>query len=196
MTQLNDVYWDELGIAWRAISPDPNVIAPQLELRLCWQAACMRIAVLLGLSLGLLGIALGIWTIWIGWRGDAWNFVTRGIAIVAISTMMAFAARSLGGGVRNEIKSLSEMIDLAILRAERSIIAIRLGYYGCAVAAVFGLIGYGIRSYLSRPPAMSPIEPLIALALLSLILFLYRRKVADNVGRYQYLKRFLAAEGH
>ena len=60
------------------------------------------------------------------------------------------------------------MIDLAIARAQRTLVTIRLGLYACAVAAVFGLVGTAIRTYLTRPPRMSPVVDLAVLVMVAL----------------------------
>ncbi|HEX4634653.1 MAG TPA: hypothetical protein VH189_00630, partial [Rhizomicrobium sp.] len=83
MTQ--DAYWDELGMAWTAIRPDVQTIAPLLKQRLRRQAAFTTAILFAGLPLALAGGALGAWTIWLGASAGAWFFVTRGIAILTIS---------------------------------------------------------------------------------------------------------------
>jgi len=82
MTQ--DAYWDELGVAWTAIRPDAQIVAPRVKQRLRRQTVFTSVAIFAGLPLSLAGAALGVWTIWRGISTDAWFFVTRGIAIAAI----------------------------------------------------------------------------------------------------------------
>jgi hypothetical protein len=153
----------------------------------------IRAGVAKGVLLAAGGFIIGALTIWKGWATDTWNFVTRGIAILAISALVSIAV-SLLLPVRTsgDMKALAEMIDLAIARAERTLKTIRLGFYACAVAAVLGLAGTAIRTYLSRPPSLSPIIDVAVLALFALGLFIYTRHTRVDLAKYRYLKKALA----
>jgi hypothetical protein len=188
----NDVYWDELGVAWRAINPEPSVIGPKLEIRLRRQAAAMLAIVILAVPLSIAGLALGIYTLWIGCAHGIWNFVSRGVALVAISSLLVLAAWSRRGSGRVDSSSLTDMLDLGIVQAGRFRRMVRTGYWTCGLAAVFGLIGYGIRVQLHRPPAMSPVEPLLLLALIAIALLLFGRRVRDDLARLKYLRGILS----
>src|ERR1700722_1551859 len=110
----------------------------------------------------------------------------------AISTLVSFAVSLvLPVGATGDMKSLAEMIDLAIARAERTLKAIRLGFYACAVAAVLGLAGTAIRTYLSRPPSVPPIVDVAVLATLELGLFLYARHTKVDLAKYRCLRKAL-----
>jgi hypothetical protein len=196
MNPSRDAYWDELGIAWRAIKPDSNAVAPRLKARLRRQSLLITAGLVTGLPLSATGLLVGMLTIRSGWTTGMWNFVTRGIAIGAISVIVATAV-SLLLPVRasDAAGTLSEMIDLAIARGRRTLLTIRLGSYGCAVAGVFGLVGTGIRTYLTRPPRMSPVVDLAVLAICALGLFLYGRSIKVNLEKFRYLKHALALDG-
>jgi hypothetical protein len=196
MTLPRDAYWDELGVAWRAINPDVNVIVPRLKARLRRQSFLIAAGLIAGLPLSAAGLLLGLLTIWSGWNTGTWNFVTRGIAIGVVSLILA-TATSLLLPVRasDAVRAVSEMIDLAIARSQRTLLAIRLGFCACAVAAVFGLAGMAIRTYLTRPPRMSPLVDLAALAICALGLYLYGRQVKVNLDKMRYLKHALAVDG-
>ena len=193
MTVTTDAYWDELGVAWSAINPDINVIMPRLKYRLRLQSFLIGAGVVLGSVLAAGGFIIGAVTMWRGWTTDTWNFVTRGIAIVVVSTLLSIAV-SLLLPVRAsaDVKALTEMIDLAVARAERTLKTIRLGFYACAVLAVFGLAGTAVRTYLSRPPAVSLTIDLAALAIFALGLFVYARHTRVDLAKYRYLKKALA----
>ena len=193
MTATTDAYWDELGVAWSAINPDINVIMPRLKSRLRRQAFLIRAGIAMGIVLAVGGFIIGLVTIWKGWTTDTWNFVTRGIAILAASALLSIAV-SLLLPVRasGDVKALAEMIDLAIARAERTLRTIRLGFYACAVVAVLGLAGTAIRTYLSRPPSVSPIIDLAVLAIFALGLFFYARHSRVDLAKYRCLKKALA----
>jgi hypothetical protein len=193
MTAPTDAYWDELGIAWCAINPDINVIIPRLKSRLRRQSFLIIASVVIGILLAAGGFLTGVVAIWKGWTTDTWNFVTRGIAILAISVLLSIAV-SLLLPVRasGDAKALAEMIDLAIARAGRTLKTIRLGFYACAVAAVLGLAGTAIRAHFSRLPALSPVIDLAALAMFALGLFLYARHTRINLAKYNCLRKALA----
>jgi hypothetical protein len=192
MTDSSDAYWDELGVAWCAIDPNIGVVASRLEARLRRQSRWITAGLVVGLPLGVAGALLGVATILIGLSG-AWNFVTRGIAILAMSGIVTFAVWSLlsvrsGGNTR----ALSEMIDLAIERAQRTLGLIKAGLYTCVIAAVFGLAGTAIRTHFGRPPKMSPIIDLGIVALSALALVLYYRQIRIELDKYRSLQRALA----
>jgi MFS family permease len=193
MTATTDAYWDDLGVAWSAINPDINVIMPRLKYRLRRQSFLIGAGIGLGIVLAVGGFIIGAATLWRGWTTDTWNFVTRGIAVLAISVLLSIAV-SLLLAVRasTDVKTLAEMLDLAIARAERTLKTIRLGFHACAVAAVFGLVGTAVRAYLSRPPSLSPIIDVAALAIFALGLFLYGRYTSVDLAKFRYLKRALA----
>lgn len=135
-------------------------------------------------------------TIWIGWHSAAWNFVTRGIAIIATSAILTLALSSLlPVGSSGPTGGLSEMIDLAIRRAQRTLALIRAGLYACVIAAMFGLVGTAIRTRLAAPPRMSPIVDLAVLALVALALTLYGRQVKVELWKYRALRDALDVKG-
>ena len=196
MTESSDSYWDELGVAWGAIDPNISVITSRLEERLHRQSRWMTAGVVAGLALGALGTMLGATTIWSGWHSGAWNFVTRGVAVIAVSVTLTFAVSSLLS-VRygSTTRPLSEMIDFAIVRAQRTHAVVRAGLHACVIAAVFGLAGTAIRTHLAAPPRMSPIVDLVVLVLIALLLFLFGRQIQTELGRYRMLKHALAVDG-
>ena len=196
MTESSDAYWDELGVVWCAIDPDVRVIAPRLGARLRRQSRWITAGLVVGLPLGAAGVLLGVATTWSGWHSGAWNFVTRGIAIIAMSAILTFAVSSLlplrSGGATG---GLSEMINLAIGRAQRTLVLIRAGFYACVIAAVFGLVGTAIRTHLAAPPRMSPIVDLAVLALVALALWLCGRQIKIELWKYRTLRDALEVKG-
>lgn len=192
-----DPFWDELGVAWAAINPEIAVIMPRLHARIRRQSIFNTAGLILGLPLSLGAFVLGAYSVWIGWINGVWNFVTRGVALVAIAAVLSLAMWSMrhfsaGGGAR----SLSDMLDFAITRCEKTLFAVRLGFYACGVAALFGLVGAAIRAHLSRPPVLSPLIDLALLAIFALGLFLYGRRTQGDLAKYRYLKRVFAPEGN
>jgi hypothetical protein len=184
-----NAYWDELGIAWCAAQPETEIVIPRLKGRLRGQSFLLALCVTAGLLLGIAGALLGVWTLWTGWTNGAWNFVTRGTALIAVSAIMSVAAlQLLPVMASDQARALPDMIDLTIARAERLLIAVRLGLVACAVAVVLGLAGTAIRILSGKPAAMSPIWPTAILAILALVLFLYSRHVRHRRRKFRYLK--------
>jgi hypothetical protein len=194
MTKSPDDYWDELGVTWCAIDPNISVIRSRLEARLRRQTEWITAALVIGLPLGVAGVLLGVVTICLGFLGP-WNFVTRGVAILAMSVILTLAVWSLQP-VRSvdTTSALSQMIDLAIDRAHRTLSVIRAGLYACAIAAVFGLVGTAIRTHFGNPPKLSPIIDLVIVALIALAFCLYGRQIRAEGAKYRTLKRALAVD--
>ena len=193
MTTPHDGYWDELAIEWSAINPDLiNVTAPRLKARLRRQSWLIMAALVTGLPLSAAGMLLGALTIWRGWTTGAWNFVTRGIAIGAISIILAIAVSLLVPlRASDAARAVSEMIDLSIARAQRTLLTIRLGLYAGAVAAASGLVGTVIRTYGRRPPQFSPVIDLVVLVIVALGFLVWGRHIRVNLERLRTLKRAL-----
>jgi len=188
----SDPFWEELGVAWTAIRPDTQVVLPRLQRRIRNQSALINAGLVLGVPAALAALALGIDCIWIGCTTGAWNFVTRGFAFLAVAVTLSLAIRALLQ-VRAErgLQSVPEMLDLAIARSRKTLLAIRLGYWTCGLAALSGLLGTAIRTHLSRPPALSPVVDLVVLALIVLGLFLYSRRIQADIRHYTQLKVLL-----
>jgi hypothetical protein len=192
MTTPSDAYWDELGIAWRAIKPEVNVLMPRLQARLHRQSLFIMLGLIAGLPLSGAGFILGLYTIWSGWTSGTWNFVIRGIAIGVISIILGVATSLLVAVRANKAtRAFSEMIDLSIARSQRIFLTLRLAFYACVVAAVLGLMGSVVRAQLTRPPQLSPIVDIVVLALCALGLDLYGRQIKHGLEKMRYLKRTL-----
>lgn len=195
MTAPSDAYWDDLGIAWRAIKPEVNVLMPRLQARLHRQSLFITLGLIAGLPLTGAGFILGLCTIWSGWTSGTWNFVIRGIAIGIISIILGFATSLLVPLRANKAsRALSEMIDLSIARLQRIFLAVRLAIFACVAAAVIGLMGSVVRAQLTRPPQLSPIVDIVILALCALGLDLYGRQVKFGLEKMRYLKRTLVLD--
>jgi hypothetical protein len=196
MTTPDDAYWDELGVAWRALNPDTGVIAPRLRARLRRQSLLILVGVVAGLPLSVAGVLLGAFTIWRGWSTGTVNFITRGIAIGAMSVLLAMAVSVLLPVRASEAaRAVSNMIDLAIARAQRTLITIRLGMYACVVAAVLGLAGTAIRTSLAGPPRLSPVVDVAVLAIVALSLFIGAGRVRISLAKLRALKHALGTDG-
>jgi hypothetical protein len=194
-----DAYWDELGIAWCAVHPETEVIIPRLKARLRVQSFLIAAGVVLGLLFGVAGALLGTYSVWRGWTIGLWNFVARGVALVAVSAIPAVAAlRLLPVMLGAQARALPDMINLTIARAERLLVAIRLGLLTCAVLAAQELAVMFFRAYSGRPPAMPLVLELAVLAILAFLalgFFFYGRHINLTRRKFRYLKDALAMDG-
>jgi hypothetical protein len=189
-----DAYWDDLGVAWRAMESDLERMTPRLQARLRRQSFAISTALALGVPLCAAGIALGVATIWHGWTTRTWNFVTRGIAITVISALLIRALASfLPFRAHTGIRSLSDMLDIAIARIRRTLFLIRAAIAASIIAAVFGIVGTEIRTRAGSPPHLSPIIDLIIVALIVSILWLYERTLSAEGRKFEFLRRTLGA---
>jgi hypothetical protein len=195
VTTPSDAYWDELGIAWRAIKPEVNVLMPRLQARLHRQSIFITLGLIAGLPLSGAGFILGLFTIWNGWTSGTWNFVIRGLAIGVVSIILGVATALLGPVRANKAAgAFSEMIDLSIARSQRILLTLRLAFYACVVAAVLGIVGSVVRPQLTRPPQLSPIVDIVVLALCAWGLDLYGRQIKLGIEKMRYLKRTLVLD--
>ena len=194
MPQENDVYWDELGVAWRALPPDDGRVASRLGSSMRWQGALVRAGAWAGYPAGALGLALGGWCLWLGWSAHAWNFLARGGALCAAALVLLAAAHALQTGLRGESRSLREMLELATLRSQRLARAAGLGCAALAVLAAGGLAGYALRARFASAAKVSPIEDLLALAIVGVGLAWIWSSQLRALGKYRHLAHALFAE--
>jgi hypothetical protein len=110
------------------------------------------------------------------------------ILAIAVSLLLAMRAS-------DDARAVSDMIDLAIARALRTLLLIRLGLYACTIAAVLGLVGTAIRTYLTGPPRMSPVVDLAVLVMFATGLFICRRHIRVDLEKLRALKHALAMDG-
>lgn len=189
MPRDDDAFWDELGVSWRASIRDTGLISSRLEARLRMQSALLTAGTLVGAAVSLLGFGLAAWALWIGWSSHAWNFLTRGLTLAAVSFLAVMAALALRTRDAVDTRSVREMLQVSITRTERLIRAASLACYSVLILAVGGLVGYALRIRLSRPPSVSPIEDLLALSLAGLALLWYRQTQARALRKYRNVSR-------
>lgn len=192
----DEPFWDELGIAWQAASPARDVPLERMKAHFRREARRVRLAIwLAGIGGTVLG-ALGIFTLWQGWRLGALNFGTRGLAVLIVAgilwLMVAILWPVRGG---DDARSLSQFADLGLSRAQQSRRAVVLGLAGCAVAAVLGTVGWVLRASAGHPPTQSPIIDLAVLALLAAIVEALRRHFRGEEARFAYLRQALRKDG-
>ena len=185
-------YWDDLGIQWRATDADIERVAPRLQARLRRQSLAITAALALGIPLCAAGVVLGVFTIWLGWKTETWNFLTRGIAIVLVSALLIRALASLLPFRANQdSQGLLAMLEIASARIKRTLFLVRMAIVGCVIAAVFGIAGTAIRIRAGSPPHLSPIIDLILIALIISFLWIYGRTLSAEARKFEYLRRTL-----
>lgn len=189
MPHDDDAFWDELGVSWRASVRDAGFVSSRLEAKLRFQRTLITAGTIAAVSLGVLGSALSAWALWIGWTSHIWNFITRGLTLAAVSVLAIMASLVLRTRDAVETRSLREMLRLSIARTERLIKAADLTCCSLVILLVGGLIGYALRIKLSRPPAISPVEDLLALAFAALSVIWFRRSQAGALRRQQHIRR-------
>src|ERR1700730_6877257 len=110
MAEPSDPYCDERGVAWTAIDPSLRAIASQLPARLRRQSQWMEVALALGVILGAIVVLLGLVTIGSGVSFHIWNFLTRGVAITAMSFIVMIATWRLQHTTSlDAVQALSQM---------------------------------------------------------------------------------------
>jgi hypothetical protein len=194
MPSDKDGFWDDLGVAWRASIPDSGLFSSRLEARLRRQEAFRKTGAILCVVAGAAALGLGLWALWIGWSSHTWNFLTRGATLLGVTVLAVAAASTLR--VRGEVdtRSLHEMLQSSITRTERLVRAADLGCVSLAIIAVGGLAGYAIRTRLGRAPLMSPIEDLLALAVVVIGVLAYRWSQARALVKYRHLIQMFSSE--
>ena len=182
-------FWDELGVAWRATVPDENHFQSRLERRLQLQAFALGTAVSASAAATLFGLGLGAWTVWIGWSNGTWHFVIRGATLSAAATLTLLATIVLRNRTDRAARSVRESLQLSITRAERLAKAAGLVAAAVAVIGVGGLVGYVIRARHGRPPFVSPMEDLLALAVLAMALLWFRWGQSRTLDAAKHVSR-------
>jgi hypothetical protein len=190
MNEHSEKYWDDLGVAWRAIDVNIDVVTPRLRSRLRRQSFLIRAAFVIGVPLATCAIVLGALTIWWGWATAAWNFVIRGTAIGIVATLLLKALLSFAS-IRTDAdaRALAEMLDLAIKRARTTVAVIRVGLFMCASATVLGIVGAVIRTRAGNPPALSPVVDVAVLMLVTVIVLVYRQRARVTLAKLRHLKQ-------
>jgi hypothetical protein len=189
MPDHDDAFWDELGISWRASVHDTDFVSSRLEAKLKLQSALLGAGAIAATLLGVLGFAAAARALWIGWTSHFWNFITRGLVLAAVSVLAIIASLALRTRDGVDTRSLRDMLQLSIARTERLVKAADLTCYSLAILVVGGLVGYALRIKLSRPPAISPVEDILILALAALSVIWFRQSQTRALRRYQHIRR-------
>lgn len=194
MPRENNAFWDELGVSWRASISDPGLTSSRLEARLKLQAMLLAAGVTAAAALGLAGFGLAGWALWAGFTNHVWNFIARGTVLACASLLAVMASLALRTGEGLATRSLRDMLQASIARTERLIRAADLACFSLAILAVGGMAGYALRLRFGRPPAISPVEDLLALSVAALALVWFRRSQAHALRKYRHVSRIFDRE--
>ena len=190
-----DPFWDELGIGWRTVEVDTSAVVSKLEPQLRRQSLAATVGLWLGTPAALAALLLGGATMWIGAKTHAWNFLTRGLAIVIVAGLAMRSLWLLFESRRApDAKPLTKALSVAVYRIERTISIVRLALAACVTAAVLGTAGTIIRMKTSTPPALSPIVDLIIVALIFVALVLYLQQSKRDAAKFRYLLRSVSED--
>ena len=178
----------------RVIDPNGAVLVSRLETRLRWQSRWITAVLAIGLPVCMLGIILGLTSIGAGLPSGSWKFITRGIAWIAMSAILIVALLPLIAVQSNVTSSaLSEMMDLAIDRAQGTLWLVRGGLCACAIAATSSLVPIAFRTHFARPPRVSAIVVVEILALIASALVFCSWRVGLKLRKYRALRQATVA---
>jgi hypothetical protein len=188
----DEPFWDELGIAWQAASPMSTIPLDRMKAHFRLESMMLRAALVVGILAATAGSAVAAFTLGQAWRLAAWNFGARALAALIASGIMWIIVATLWP-VRgsDDAASLSDFVDLGLARAVRGLLAVKLGFVGCAVVAVLGIGGTAIRRSSGHPPALSPAVDLAILAVCAIAIELDRRRLLRKRSRFVYLREAL-----
>ena len=194
MTTENDPYWDDLGIAWRAVNSDSALLTARLRAQVKREMWRQRLGFAIGMLAALCGVAFGVAWLNEPTPGAKWIGVSSIVGIAAILALCVWVrAQSFSG----DTETLLGMIEVSIAQARRRQRDDKAGYVGSGILLLIGgLIAYVCHSHLHFPlvQAMQIMAAAVVVATVGIALG-YRdaRAYRDREARFEYLKRTLLA---
>ena len=185
----DEPFWDELGIAWRAVPPASAVPLDRIEAHFRRESVLLRLAIGAAALTGTAFLTLGVFTLWQGWKLAAWNFGARGLALLIIAVIMGLIARALWpvrGG--DNARSLSDFVDVGLTRSMQGLRVCALSFAVCASAAGLGVIGAVLRTMAGHPPVVPVAVDLALVALIAGGVAAERRRFRREQARFAYLR--------
>jgi undecaprenyl pyrophosphate phosphatase UppP len=193
MSTENDPYWDHLGIAWRDVHIDSDVLATRLHAELKRESWRQKQGLIIGMLAALCGIAVGVAWLHKSVVGAKGIGVSTIVGIVALLALYPWVRRQ---PISGDAGTLIGMIDVSIAQARRRQRDDKAGYAGSLILVlVGGLIAYICYSHLRFPffDVMQMIIYVIVMAIV-FVVFGYRdaRASRERQARFEYLKRTLS----
>ncbi len=196
MNTTDDRFWDDLGVAWRAVEIPHALLMPRLRKKLNRETWRQRVSYTLSAIAGFCGIAFGAW-FFIKSRQLAGKWI--GVIVwAATAAAIALDVWKIATPTSGDTLSLMGMIDLSISRAKRQQRAAKTCYAGCIIVlladALILYLGFShLHIHLVRWRAV-----VIAFAIVFLIglaCYGYRlgRTSREREARFRHLKRVLSA---
>ncbi len=190
----DDPYWDDLGIAWRAVNSDSTLVTARLRTQMKRELWRERLGVTVGVVAALCGIAIGYAWLQKPAPGAKW---IGAVVITGIAILLALYPWVRVQALSRETAPLMRMIDMSVAQARQRQRDSRAGYVGSVVLVIAGaLISYIWRFRLHLPGAQAMLL-MAASLVIALVLCLqghhYARKSRDMQARFEYLRRALSA---
>ncbi|HEY7808163.1 MAG TPA: hypothetical protein VIC34_13280 [Croceibacterium sp.] len=185
-------FWDELGIAWQAAAPAATVPPDRMKAHFRTESRLLLAAIAACMVVGTAMLALAVFTFWQAWQLAAWNFGTRGLALLIIGTSLWLIVRALWP-VRgsDNARSLSDFADLGFARSAQGLRVCALSFGVCVAAAVLGVIGAVLRTMAGHPPVVPVAAGLALVAVLAGGVAAERRRFRREQARFAYLREAL-----
>jgi len=189
-------FWDELGIAWQTASPaaalPPERMKAHFRTESRWLGGLLAACGLVGTAM----LALAAFTFWQAWRLAAWNFGTRGLALLIVGVILWLIVRVLWP-VRGSdaARSMSDFAELGLARSAQGLRVCALSFAICGTAAILGTIGAVVRTLAGHPPVVPVAIDLGLLALLAGGVASERRRFRREHARFAYLRDALRKAG-
>ena len=185
-------FWDELGIAWQTAAPAATVPPDRMKAHFRTDSRLLLAAIAACMVVGTAMLALAAFTFWQAWQLAAWNFGTRGLALLIIGTSLWLIVRALWP-VRgsDNARSLSDFADLGFARSAQGLRVCALSFGVCVAAAVLGVIGAVLRTMAGHPPVVPVAAGLALVAVLAGGVAAERRRFRREQARFAYLREAL-----
>lgn len=185
-------FWDELGIAWQAAAPALDVPLQRMKAHFRRESHLLRGAIVAAAIAGAALLAISAFTFLQAWRLAAWNFGTRGLALLIAGAALWLIVRALWP-VRgsDNARSLSDFADLGFARATKGLRVCALSFAVCGAAAALGVIGAVFRTMAGHPPAVPVAIDLALLALFAGGVASERRRFLREQARFAHLRQAL-----
>ena len=188
----DEPFWDELGIAWQATTPAAAVPLDRMRAHFRTESRLLLGAMAASAVVGTALLALAVFTFSQAWGLGAWNFGTRGLALLIIGTILWLIARALWP-VRSSdnARSLSDFADVGFARSVQGLRVCALSFGVCAAAAILGVIGAALRTLAGHPPVVPVAVGLAMVAVLAGGVAAERRRFRRELARFAYLRNAL-----
>ncbi len=193
MNTTDDRFWDDLGIAWRAVEIDSASLVPRLRARLRREVLLQRASSAVMTTCAIILVAAAV--LWIkithiiGW----WIAALLAVFFAAATPLVRWVERT---PISGDTESLTGMIDLSISRAKRQQRESRIAYPMCLILLLTNsLILYIASTRYRHPVAWAWLLIATVVAAITLAAYGYRlgRSSHEREARFSHLRPFKAS---